>query len=151
MSEQESYTTRCVWQQESDHTLVVDCSDPRFVPARHEFLTQHCKTSRYDPFFIPGGPVTSTLANAFCYVDQERIRMLHGLHTFKRVIAIVHFDCGYYKHHHKGVKHPDLYDRQIADVRNFRDAMAMLVPGAKVEMYHVGPNPDNFIEYTKIL
>ena len=151
MSQEATYTTRFLWQDKSDHTLVVDCSDPRLPDARHEFLTQYCKVSRYDPLFIPGGPVTSTLANAFCYVDQERIRMLHRLHTFKRVIAIVHFDCGYYKHHHPGAKHPDLYHHQIADVRNFKDAIATLAPGAKVEMYHVGPNPDNLIEYTRIL
>ena len=149
--EAETYTTHCVWKHEHDHTLVVDCSDPRLPEPRHEFLTKHCKTSRSDSLFIPGGPVTSTLANAFCYVDQERIRMLHGLHQFKRVIAIVHFDCGYYKHHHHGAKHSDLYDHQIADVKNFKDTMATLAPGAKVEMWHVGPNPDNLMTYTRIL
>ncbi len=150
MDQQETYTTRCVWQLHSDHTLVMDCSDPRFPEARHEFLTRHCKVSRYDSIFVPGGPVTSTLSNAFCYVDQERIRMLHGLHTFTRVIGIAHFDCGYYKHHHLGATHADLQKHQIADLHHFRDTMASLTPGAHVEVYHTGPNPDNFIEYRRI-
>ena len=149
--EARAYTTRCIWQHVNDHTLVVDCSDPRFPEARHEFLTKECNISHYDPLFIPGGPVTSTLANAFCYVDQERIRMLHGLHNFKRVIGIVHFDCGYYKHSHKGAEHSDLYGHQITDATNFRDIITTLAPGAKVEVYHVGPNPDNMIEYIRII
>ena len=151
MDQAQTYTTSCMWQHENDHTLVVDCSDPRFVRARNEFLTECCRIHFYDSLFVPGGPVTSTLANAFCYVDQERIRMLHGLHNFKRVIGIVHFDCGYYKHCHRGAKHSDLYDHQIADARNFRDTMATLAPGAEVEVYHVGPNSDNLIEYTRVL
>ncbi|MDP3779212.1 MAG: hypothetical protein Q8R30_04180 [bacterium] len=151
MDQQETYTTRCVWQPHSDHTLVVDCSDPRFPEARHEFLTRHCKVLRYDSLFVPGGPVASTLANAFCYVDQERIRMLHGLHKFIRVIGIAHFDCSYYKRHHSGAAHVQLHEHQITDLGHFKDAMATLAPGAHVEVYHVGPNADNFIEYTRIL
>lgn len=150
MNQGETYTTHSVWRHDTDHTLVVDCSDPRFPEARHEFLVKHCKISRYDSLFIPGGPVTSTLANAFCYVDQERIRMLHGLHTFKRVIGIAHFDCGYYRHQYARAAHADLRAYQITDLHHFRGAIASLVPGAEVELYHVGPNADNFIEYIRI-
>ncbi len=151
MNQGETYTTRYPWHHEHDHTLVVDCSDPRLPEARHDFLNKCCGISRYDPIIVPGGPVVATLSNAFCYVDHERIRMLHTLHTFQRVIGIVHFECGYYKHHHRGATHLDLYDRQVTDSYHFRDTLVTLTPGAKVEVYHVGPNADDLIEYTRIL
>lgn len=151
MNPDETYTTRYLWRHEHDHTLVVDCSDPRITEARHDFLNNCCGVSRYDPIIVPGGPVVATLSNASCYVDHERIRMLHDLHAFRRVIGIVHFECGYYKHHHRGASDHDMYYHQVADSHSFRDTLATLTPGAKVEVYHIGPNADNLIEYTRIL
>ena len=150
MPEQFAYRTHYTWEKMSDHTLVLDCSDPRLSQARHEFLTEYCKVPLHDSLIVPGGPVTATHASALCFVEHERIKMLHSLHQFVRVIAIAHHNCGYYANKYPGTNAEQLREYQIYDLHTFRQNAKILVPGAEIELYYVGPNDQNLVEYTRI-
>lgn len=147
----DAYTTKAQWPREIDHALVVDCLDPRLPEARDEFLRHLGLTNRYDPFFVPGGPALFTLSSPYCFVDQERLRFIHGLHVFRRVIGIAHFDCAYYKTNYPDASKEDRRSQQVADLREFMSEMKRLVPGANIELYYVGPNDEGLIEYQRVL
>ena len=144
------YTTHCRWDGPIDHTLVVDCSDPRLPEARTEAFVNYWKISRSDQMIIPGGPAVFTFSNPTCFVDQERARLLHGAHKFKRIIGIAHYGCLFYKKLYPSGSDDERYKHQLTDLQDFRSQMKRLAEGATVELYYVGPNKDGFTEYKRV-
>lgn len=142
------YITKSIWSDPVQHTLVVDCSDPRLPEAREEFLANYCKVHRYDSLCFPGGPVAVTFLNPACFVEHERIRMLHGLHKFQRVIGITHHDCAFY--HAKHGKREDHLVQQTTDLNTFKTEIQRIMPGVLVELFHVAPDTHGFAEYKKV-
>lgn len=150
IASQETYITSVRFDGDSDHTLVMDCSDYRLPPARAEFLTKHCNITRYDPIFVPGGPGVVTVGEILCLFERERVKLLHGFHQFRRVIGIMHHDCGYYKtkYPHHGVD--QRRDQQHIDLIRFRTDIEAMIARAQVELYYASRNADGFIAYTKV-
>lgn len=145
-----TYVTSVRWDGDSDHTLVMDCSDYRLSPGRAEFLTRYCNLFRYDPIFVPGGPGVVTVGEILCLFERERVKLLHSFHQFRRVIGIAHHDCGYYKTKYPHLNSEKRCDQQHADLVKFYADMQVLVVGAQIELYYAAPNTDGFVAYTKV-
>lgn len=144
------WVTSAKWEGEHDHTLIVDCSDPRLPEAREDFCEEHLKVSRYDALFVPGGPAVLTLNEAFCFLERKRVKLLNNLHKIKRVIGLAHHDCAYYKLRYDGIKEEELRNKQCVDLINFRQEMQLLTSCVSVELYYAGPNENGFTAYTKV-
>lgn len=149
-ADREIYVTRARWDGDHDHTLVMDCSDYRLPTARAEFLLKFCSVTRYDAIFVPGGPAVVTVREILCLFERERVKLLHSLHQFRRVVGIAHHDCGYYKAKYPRITDKERRDRQYTDLRNFRIDIQATVQGVRVELYYVAPNADGFAVYTKV-
>lgn len=83
-------------------TLVIHCSDWRFVDATHEFLKEPLKIAGYDLIAVPGAIhfVVSHLFPKYSWVARHWLKFLMKHHGTKRVIAFSHADCGWYKFMH---------------------------------------------------
>lgn len=145
-----TYVTSVRWDGDSDHALVMDCSDYRLPPARAEFLAKHCKINRYDPIFVPGGPGVITVGEILCLFERERVKLLHSFHQFRRVIGIAHHDCGYYKTKYPHLNSEKRHNQQYADLIKFHADIQVLVPEAGIELYYAAPNADGLVTYVSV-
>lgn len=122
---------------ESD-VVVVHCSDPRYQPHFHQFLTAGLGLERYALVAVPGGPQFLTLAEylpKFSWVGWRWMKFLVDLSKPRRVVLIAHDDCRWY--HDSRFFHPHLTvgDRQLADLRQVRAAFAERFPGVAIDVY----------------
>ncbi len=82
-------------------TLVVHCSDPRFLAAFNRFLPKEIDSFRQVvPIVVPGGP--APLANPMMarekqVLEGQIIFFLKHFPSIKLVALINHEDCGFYK------------------------------------------------------
>lgn len=146
----ETYVTKSLWNGNIDHVLVLDCSDPRLAVARIEFLAKHCGLGRYDSIIVPSGPTIVTVSEVTFLFDRQRVKMLHDLHGFKRVIGIAHYDCAYYKGKYASQSESQRCERQYADLRRFRTDIQSMIHEVLVDLFYAAPNKEGFAAYTKI-
>lgn len=105
---------------EGVETVVVYCSDGRFGEAFEQFMERGLKLKRYDRLVLPGGP--AVLADnveeaVWGQVGKEALEFLVRGHRLRRVVLIVHEDCGFYKHR-LGVSADRMEERQMKDLKN---------------------------------
>ena len=82
-------------------TLVVHCSDHRFLAGIHEFLDCGLNLNQnYDLLVIPGGPQSLTLVEylpKFSWAGWKWFRYLVETHELRRLVLIAHQDCVWYR------------------------------------------------------
>ena len=128
-------------------TLVVHCSDHRFLAGIHEFLDCGLNLNQnYDLLVIPGGPQSLTLVEylpKFSWAGWKWFRYLVETHELRRLVLIAHQDCVWYRslpfHLHAS---RDPRQRQEQDLRRVRRALANDFPYLGVELYYAGWDAD---------
>jgi hypothetical protein len=78
--------------------LVITCSDFRFKSAERRFLESLRLADDYDLLAEPGSIRSLVLPRSIAARDTmlEEIRLLWGLHKFRRVLALNHLSCRAY-------------------------------------------------------
>lgn len=83
-------------------TLVIHCSDSRFVGAIHEFLHTELALENFDLIAVPGSIhfLVSKIFPKYVWVARHWIKFFFRFHRTSRVIIFSHQDCGWYKFMH---------------------------------------------------
>lgn len=123
------------WPKGLDHTLVVYCSDPWYREATAEFLAYHSQIAQYDQIVLPGGPGVAVQSSFTFTSDRPRIRQLYLSHGLKKVIAIAHRNCIYYRRRHPALGDETRVRKQLEDLKEFSLVIGKLLEGIPVETY----------------
>lgn len=121
-------------------TLVIHCSDWRFVDATQAFLREHLKVQSYDLIVVPGAIhfLVSCLLPKYSWVARRWLKFLIGHHGTKRVIAFSHADCGWYKFTHATERWTEkLFVAEIEDSARAARVVADIDEGVSYEHYFV--------------
>ncbi len=117
-------------------TLVVYCSDHRFIPACDEFVEKMLGIADYDLIAVPGGPQFLAALDylpKFAWAGSRWTKFLLEGHGLNRVVLIAHEGCGWYRQIHGS--HAEMESRQREDLRHAGDQLHRLLPGLRVEAY----------------
>jgi len=142
------YTSRLAWTGERPDTLVVACSDGRWWHQIQEFVAHLGADAHTDMLIVPGGIEPLTLADAvpkdFNFL-RRRLDLVMREHHVRRVVAIAHHDCAWYRSHAIGRVTTDLRDKQVSDLRHAARWLAQEFPDLRVETFFArlaGTNPE---------
>ena len=146
------YTSPLPWDPARPETTIITCVDGRWYHHFHEFAREHLGAGeRTDFIAVPGGIEPLTL---FDFVPKDfnffrrRLESLVESHGTKRIVAIAHQDCAWYKSRKRGPLTIDLRSRQIADLRRASARIREMSPDVKVETYFArlaGTQPDRVV------
>ena len=146
------YESRLAWDSERPNTTLITCVDGRWFPHFQEFAREHLEAGEPTDFLaVPGGIEPMTL---FDLVPKDfnffrrRIENLVEAHGTRRIVAIAHQDCAWYKKLKLGPVTLDLRDRQRADLRRSAARLREMFPGVTVETYFArlsGARPERVV------
>ncbi len=146
------YESSLLWDAARPDTVIVTCVDGRWYQHCQEFARVHLKAgARTDFMAVPGGVEPMTL---FDLVPKDfnffrrRIEGLVEAHGTRRIVAIAHQDCAWYRARQIGPFKIDLRDRQIADLRRAASRLREMFDGVVVETYFArlsGTDPEHVI------
>ncbi len=93
------WSTKLAIDPTGKETLVIHCSDWRFVEVTRRFLQENLKVQSYDLIVVPGAIyfIVSYLFPKYVWVARRWLKFFFKHHGTKRVIAFSHKDCGWYK------------------------------------------------------
>ncbi len=133
------YESREAWNPERPDTVIITCVDGRFYPHFWEFAREHLgMRGRVDMVAVPGGIEPLTLMNLvpkdFNFL-RRRLEALIEAHGTRRVVAIAHQDCAWYRSRRIGPLTIDLAERQMHDLRAAAAHLRETFPGLTVETY----------------
>ena len=133
------YRSALAWDPARPETVIVSCVDGRLFQHFEEFARAHLKAGpRTDYLAVPGGIEPLTL---FDLVPKDfnffrrRIEALIGDHGTRRIVAIAHQDCAWYRARRIGPLRVDPRDRQIGDLRRAAERLREMFPDVVVETY----------------
>jgi hypothetical protein len=151
-SGQTVYESGLPWNPERPDALIITCVDGRWYSHVQEFARQHLRAgARTDFLAVPGGIEPLTL---FDLVPKDfnffrrRIESVLEAHGTKRIVAIAHQDCAWYKARKFGPLTVDLRSRQIADLRRAAARLREMLDGVVVESYFArlsGTSPEKVL------
>jgi hypothetical protein len=135
--------------------LAIHCSDYRFIPGYHEFLSNQLKLDgNYDLLAIPGGPQCLTLVEylpKFSWSGLKWFRFLVDAHSVKRLILFQHQDCAWYRtiplHLHTS---QEPRERQEEDLMRAKAALGKERPSLSIELYYAGWDASKHITMEKV-
>lgn len=107
--------------------LVIHCSDPRYQPHFQEFLETGLGLVHYALIAVPGGPHCLTLSDylpKFAWAGWRWVKVMERVAQPERIILIAHDDCRWYVTMGFVSAAASLRDRQIADLKTARKALA---------------------------
>jgi hypothetical protein len=140
------------WNAERPDTVIITCVDGRWYQHFQEFARAHLKAgSRTDFMAVPGGIEPMTL---FDLVPKDfnffrrRVERLVESHGTRRIVAIAHQDCSWYRTRKIGPVTIDLRDRQIADLRRAASRLREMCDDVVVETYFArlsGTSPEKVV------
>ena len=146
------YESSLPWNPERPDTVIITCVDGRWYHHFQEFAREHLKAGpRTDFMAVPGGIEPMTL---FDLVPKDfnffrrRIGSLIEAHGTRRIVAIAHQDCSWYRTRKIGPLTIDLRERQIADLRRAASRLREMFDGAVVETYFArlsGTDPEKVV------
>ena len=120
MPGQSIYESTVPWNQSRPDTVIISCVDGRWRAQIQDFTINYLKADLHADFLaVPGGIEPLTL---FDRVPKDfnffrrRLEALIESHGTKRIVAIAHQDCAWYKAQRVFGFQVDLRDRQIADL-----------------------------------
>lgn len=133
------YTSSIEWCDDSEHALLMACSDPRFREETGEFMERHCGLTKFDPLFLPGGPACILLSSSIFFSIRPLVTLLDRAHSFRRIIGVAHEGCRYYVEKFPRWSDDEKFERQLRDLKEFSVEIKKLVPEAKVELFYARP------------
>ena len=133
------YESSVPWNPNRPDTVIISCVDGRWREQIQEFTVNHLKADLHADFLaVPGGIEPLTL---FDLVPKDfnffrrRLESLIDAHGTKRIVAIAHQDCAWYKTRTFLSMKIDLRERQVADLRRVAARLRETLPGVAVETY----------------
>ena len=118
---------------------MITCVDGRWKRHIQDFVVEFLKVEPDADFFaVPGGVEPLTL---FDFVPKDfnfirrRLEGLVASHGTRRIVAVAHQDCAWYKSRKLGPLRLDLRGQQISDLRRAARRLGELFPGVQVETY----------------
>jgi len=152
MKEGPAYASGLAWDPERPDTVIISCVDGRWFRHFEEFARVKLKAgSRTDYVAVPGGIEPLTLFDLvpkdFNFL-RRRIEALVSDHGTRRIVAIAHQDCAWYKSRKIGPKSVDMKPRQLADLRRAAARLREMFPGVAVETYFArldGTTPERVV------
>jgi hypothetical protein len=146
------YESRLPWDPERPHTTLITCVDGRWYHHFQEFARVHLNAGdRTDFMAVPGGiePLTlfDLLPKDFNFF-RRRIAGLVEAHGTRRIVAIAHQDCAWYRARQIGPIRIDLREKQIADLRRSARRLREMFEGVIVETYFArlsGTSPEKVV------
>lgn len=146
------YESDLPWDPERPDTVIITCVDGRWYHHFQEFARVHLKAGeRTDFLAVPGGIEPLTL---FDLVPKDfnffrrRLEKLVEDHGTRRIVAIAHQDCAWYRARKLGPITIDLRARQIADLRRSASRLREMFGDVTVETYFArlsGTDPEKVI------
>lgn len=143
------YESSLPWNAERPDTLVITCVDGRWYPHFQEFARTALNAGgRTDFIAVPGGIEPLVL---FDRVPKDfnffrrRIEALVEAHGTRRIVAIAHQDCAWYRSRQIGSATIDMRTRQIGDLRIGASRLREMFRDVVVETYFAqltGTNPE---------
>ena len=118
------------WDPERPDTVIISCVDGRWFHHFQEFARVHLDAGdRTDFLAVPGGIEPMTL---FDLVPKDfnffrrRVEALVEAHGTRRIVAIAHQDCAWYRTRKIGPITIDLKERQISDLRRAAERLRLM-------------------------
>ena len=146
------YESTLPWDPQRPDTVIISCVDGRWFHHVQEFARVQLKAGpRTDFVAVPGGIEPLTLFDLvpkdFNFL-RRRIAALVDAHGTRRIVAIAHQDCAWYKTRKIGPIVIDMRERQVADLRRASARLREMFNGVAVEAYYArlaGTNPDKVV------
>ena len=144
MATEHVYESTLPWDAARPETAIITCVDGRWYQHFQEFARVHLKAGPHTDFMaVPGGIEPMTL---FDLVPKDfnffrrRIEGLVESHGTRRIVAIAHQDCAWYRMRTFGPFTIDLRDRQVADLRRAASRLREMFRDVAVETYYARRN-----------
>ena len=133
------YQSPLPWDPQRPQTTIITCVDGRWYPHFQEFARVHLNAGpRTDFVAVPGGIEPLTLVDLvpkdFNFF-RRRIESLVEAHGTRRIVAVAHQDCAWYRARKIGPMTIDFRERQIADLRRAASKLREMFAGVAVETY----------------
>jgi hypothetical protein len=139
------------WDPKRPDTVIISCVDGRWRSQIQDFTVNYLKADLHADFLaVPGGIEPLTL---FDLVPKDfnffrrRLESLIEAHGTKRIVAIAHQDCAWYKQRLFPGR-VDLRERQMTDLRRVAERLREAFPGLTVETYFArleGKDPERVV------
>jgi len=152
MAAETIYESTVPWNPRRPDTVIISCVDGRWRAQIQEFTVNYLKTDLHADFLaVPGGIEPLTL---FDLVPKDfnffrrRLESLIEAHGTKRIVAIAHQDCAWYKARKLFSLTVDLKERQITDLRRVAARLREMLPEVTVETYYArleGTDPGHVV------
>jgi hypothetical protein len=133
------YTSALPWDGTRPDTVIITCVDGRWYHHFQEFARAHLNAGpRTDFVCVPGGVEPLTLFDLipkdFNFL-RRRLESLVEAHGTRRIVAVAHEECAWYKARKIGPFKIDLRDRQINDLRRAAARLRTLFSDVEVSTY----------------
>jgi hypothetical protein len=146
------YESSVPWNPTRPDTVIISCVDGRWREHIQEFTVRQLGADLHADFLaVPGGIEPLTLFDLvpkdFNFL-RRRLESLLEAHGTKRIVAIAHQDCAWYKSRKFLSVKIDLRDRQIADLRRVAARLRDTFPEVAVETYYArleGRDPERVV------
>jgi hypothetical protein len=151
MADDALYQSPTPWNPTRPETVIITCVDGRWYRHFQEFARDHLKTGATDFVAVPGGIEPLTLFDLVPKDFNFLRRRLEGLveaHGTRRIVAIAHQDCAWYKSRKIGPITINLRDRQIADLKRASARLHQMFKNVRVETYFArlaGTSPERVV------
>ena len=146
------YESRIPWDRSRPDTVIISCVDGRWRSQIQDFTVNFLKADPHADFLaVPGGIEPLTL---FDLVPKDfnffrrRLESLIEAHGTKRIVAIAHQDCAWYKEHTLFRIKVDLRGRQIDDLKRVAARLHETFPDLSIETYFArleGKDPERVV------
>ncbi len=134
------YESPIAWNLERPDTVILSCVDGRWRQHFQDFAIHHLGAGPNSDFMaVPGGIEPLTL---FDLVPKDfnffrrRLEALVEDHGTRRIVAIAHQDCAWYRVRKLGTVRTDLRARQLDDLKRAAAILREMFPRVAVETYY---------------
>jgi hypothetical protein len=146
------YQSPLPWDPARPETAIITCVDGRWYHHFQEFARVHLNAGpRTDYLAVPGGIEPLTLIDLVPKDFNFFRRRLEGLveaHGTRRIVAIAHQDCAWYRARKLGPVTIDLKGQQIRDLRRAAARLREMFPSVTIETYFArlgGTQPETVV------
>jgi carbonic anhydrase len=133
------YQSQLPWDPSRPDTAIITCVDGRWFHHFQEFARVRLGAGpRTDFVAVPGGIEPLTLAELVPKDFNFLRRRLEGLvesHGTRRIVAIAHQDCAWYRARKLGPVTLDLREQQVRDLNRAAKRLREMFDGVTVETY----------------
>jgi hypothetical protein len=146
------YQSTLPWVRSRPDTTIITCVDGRWYHHFQEFARLHLNAGpRTDYLAVPGGIEPLTLVDLvpkdFNFL-RRRLESLVEAHGTRRIVAIAHQDCAWYRARKLGPVALDFKEQQVRDLRRAAARLHEMFPGIQVETYFArlgGTTPETVV------